>query len=67
MALMRYQQSSIQAPANYNALTNPYYQKCKDLGGETQMIEFYDEKKWNETGLCRFEDGSFISVFNKVY
>lgn len=45
---------------------NPLHVKCDMLKGNPKLVEYYNGKKWIKTSICKFNDESFISVFNKI-
>ena len=45
---------------------SPYHRKCYLLGGLPTFIEYKDEKIWKGKAICKFDDRSFISLFNKL-
>lgn len=49
-----------------NGYGNPLHLKCQYLGGEPRFVELWINQVWRKTALCRFDDGSFISVFNRI-
>lgn len=42
---------------------NPYFKKCKMLGGSPQIMSYLSQKsKWIRTSRCLFKDGSFVNL-----
>lgn len=64
-AIKKYTASRI-LPVLYGEHGSPFHRKCYMVGGSAQLIEYFDDNLWIETGICKFNDGSFISVFNNI-
>lgn len=65
-ALKAYQRAKSVKPS-YTRVGSPYYKKCSLLGGKPKQVEFYNGRAWRKTGICNFDDQSFISVFVAPY
>jgi len=50
----------------HGEIGSPYHRKCYLLGGTPSLVEYFDGKAWHQTGICKFDDSSFISVFNTL-
>lgn len=53
-------------PLVKSKIGNPLHHKCYLLGGKPYIVEVKKGAGWKRTSLCFFDDGSFISVFNRI-
>lgn len=52
----------VAATAN-SAFGTPGFHMCRALGGEPQIMEYFDGKDWNQADRCSFKnDGSFVNT-----
>ena len=65
-AMTKYKKEGRIIPLKIGSTGNPFHNKCFILNGKPELVEYFDGKKWIETGLCYFEDKSFITVFNSL-
>jgi hypothetical protein len=65
MALQKYR-SNIEIKLYNSQVGGRDYHQCYLRGGTPELIEYSSNLSWIETGICRFEDSSFISVFNII-
>ncbi len=63
-ALKKYQFSTM--PLITSSFGNPLHHKCTILGGTPTLVSVEIDKLNQQTALCFFKDGSFISVFNDL-
>lgn len=50
--------------AVYRKSENPFFQKCRVIGGEHQYIQYELKAKIIKSSICLFKDGSFVSMHN---
>ena len=65
MAKEKYQHLN-KLPQKAGPRGNPSHNRCYYLDGRAKMIEYFDQKKWNQASICLFSDASFIDIENRL-